>query len=104
MPGETLSLKCACGYVKHDVMHLGIWEDRESRLLRFCGGLFLVNQQGDGATCKKCGQFVNEVEFFCAFCGRVTMIPVQYRHAVRAGQATVVQMSVHKTVVFSIKS
>lgn len=104
MPGETLSLKCACGYVKHDVMHLGIWEDRESRLLRFCGGLFLVNQQGDGATCKKCGQFVNEVEFFCAFCGRVAKIPVQYRLAIIGGQATVVQMSVHKTVVFSIKS
>ena len=85
-------------------MHLGLWEDRETRLLRYCGGLLLVNQQGDGATCKKCGVFLNQVEFFCGFCGRVTTVPVQYRLAVVAGQATVVQMSIHKTVVFSIKS
>lgn len=104
MPGETLSLKCDCGYVKHDVMHLGPWENREKRLLRFCGGLFLVNQQGDGVTCKKCGEFAKEIEFFCAFCTKVTKIPVQYRLAATSGQATIVQMSVHKTVVFSIKS
>lgn len=104
MPGETLSLKCGCGYVKHDVMHLGLWENREERLLRFCGGLFLVNQQGDGVTCKRCGQFTKEIGFHCAFCTKVTQIPVQYRVAAISGQATIVQMSVHKTVVFSIKS
>lgn len=104
MPGETLSLKCGCGYVKHDVIHLGPWENREKRLLKYCGGLFLVNQQGDGVTCKKCGVFSNQIEFFCAFCSKVTTIPVQYRLAAISGQATIVQMSVHKTVVFSIKS
>ena len=102
MPGESLSLKCPCGYIKHDVIHLGLWENRDRRLLNFCGGLWIVNKEGSGATCKKCGTFVSQMEFFCAFCGKVTDIPVEYRAATSAGQAVIMQMSVHKAVVFSI--
>lgn len=104
MPGETLSLKCACGYIKHDVMHLGVWHDRQNRLLKFCGGLFLVDENGEGASCKKCSTTTNTIEFFCAFCSRTTTMPVSYRVAKIEGRATVVQMSVHKTVVFSVQS
>ena len=104
MPGESLSLKCPCGYIKHDVIHLGAWEDRDRRILNFCGGIWIVNKEGSGATCKKCGLRISQLEFFCAFCGRVTDIPVQYRVAASAGRAVVMQMSVHKTVVFSIGS
>ncbi len=103
MPGETLSLKCPCGYVKHDVMHLGIWENKERRLLNYCGGLFLVNEAGSGVTCKKCGTFASQIDFNCAFCSQESRIPVEYRLAKIRGQATVVKMSVHKTVVFSIE-
>lgn len=101
MPGETLSLKCPCGYIKHDVIHLGVWENKETRLLNYCGGLFLLNEGENGVSCKKCGTIATQIEFNCAFCGRVTQIPVEYGAAARRGQAIVVQMSVHKTVVFS---
>ena len=33
MAGETLSLKCSCGYIKHDVIRLGVWQDSEQTLL-----------------------------------------------------------------------
>lgn len=100
---ETLSLKCSCGYIKHDVIHLGIWQDKESKLLKYCGGLFLVNRAGDCVSCKKCGTNVPTIEFHCAFCGKVTLIPVKYREAGQTGNAVILQMSVHKTVVFSVK-
>ena len=101
MPGETLSLKCACGYVKHDVIHLGAWQNYQTRLLSYCGGLFILNSTGDGVTCKKCSLSVSSLEFHCSFCDRVTKVPVSYRVAKVEGRATVVQMSVHETIVFS---
>ena len=103
MASETLSLKCPCGYVKHDVLHLGVWRDREHSLLNYCGGLFFMSGNV-GVACKKCKTFCETIEFHCAFCGRVTMIPVSDRvSAAAAGRAVTIQMSIHKTVVFSIK-
>ena len=102
---RTLSLKCPCGYIKHDVMHLGNFEQHKGRrLLDYCGGLFLVNANGDGVTCKKCGNRgrSNIIQFHCSFCNRVTNIGVQERIAKLEGRVTTVQMSVHTTAVFSI--
>ena len=102
MAGETLSLKCSCGYIKHDVMHLGVWQDSEQTMLKYCGGLFLIDGD-DGVICKKCGIRSEGISFHCAFCSRVTVIPVKHRVAASAGRATTIQMSVHKTVIFSIQ-
>ena len=61
-----------------------------------------MNEAGSGVTCKKCGTFAGKIEFFCSFCDLVTEIPVEYRVAAPAGRATVINMSVHKTVIFSV--
>ena len=82
-------------------MHLGVWQDQKTRLLSFCGGLFILNSTGDGVICKKCSVSVSWIEFHCSFCDRVTNIPVSYRVAKVEGRATVVQMSIHQTIVFS---
>lgn len=100
---RTLSLKCPCGYIKHDVMHLGVFEEhKRKRLLDYCGGLWLVNASGaDGVSCKKCNLRASRIEFHCSFCDRITNIGVEERVAKRQGKVTIVQMSVHKTVVFA---
>ena len=98
---RTLSLKCPCGYIKHDVMHLGIWKNHHDRLLKYCGGLFMVKDSGDAVVCKKCSDIAERIEFNCAFCGRVTIIGVQERVSERAGKTVVMELSIHKTVVFS---
>lgn len=85
-------------------MCLGIWHDRDKRLLQFCGGLFYVNEEGDGVKCKKCSTFADKIEFICAFCNRATIIGVQERVAQPTGRSTVIKMPVHQTVVFSIGS
>ncbi len=101
MPKETLSLKCACGYIKHDIMHLGEWKSVESSLLDYCGGLLQLNATGDGVLCRKCSTTLNTVNFHCSFCDRVTDISVRYEAAKAEGKVTIVQMSVHKTILFS---
>ena len=102
-PGKTLSLKCPCGYVKHDVMHIGTklgkWNGT-SKPLNFCGGLWIVNETGQDATCKLCGASFSFVDFNCSFCGKETRIPVNYREASASGRTVILQMSVHKTIVF----
>lgn len=100
---RTLSLKCPCGYIKHDVVCLGRWHEREKRVLHYCGGLFLVNENGDGVTCKKCGAVTDTIEFFCAFCNKVTNISVEERLAKPAGRTMVVKMAVHDTVLFCVE-
>lgn len=100
MPLETLSLKCPCGYIKHDVMCLGEWLDYDQRILKLCGGLFVVNSSGDGVTCRKCSKKCSEIEFYCSFCDRRTIIGVEYRVKKNSGRAVSMQMSVHKTMVF----
>ena len=99
---ETLSLKCACGYIKHDVMHIGIWQDRPGRIVKFCGGLFYVDKQKDVVRCKKCDTCANDIEFLCSFCERVTTMPVKYRMASEAGNVTAMKMSVHTSLVFKM--
>ncbi len=101
MPQETLSLKCACGYIKNDIMHLGKWKQVGSSLLDYCGGLLQLNTTGDGVLCKKCSTTLKTVNFHCSFCDRVTDISVCYEAAKTDGKVTVVQMSVHKTFLFS---
>ena len=100
---ESLSLKCGCGYIKHDVMHLGEWKDYHQRLLKYCGGIFYVEKERDGVRCKKCGTRASSIELHCSICDRVTVLPVKYRSASRSGNTTTIQMSVHKTIVFSIQ-
>lgn len=100
---ETLSLKCACGYIKHDVIHLGVWQNQPQKLLKFCGGLFSVDRAQDVVRCTKCPSTTTTIEFHCSFCDRVTIMPVKYRVAAGAGNVTTMQMSVHNTVVFSLK-
>ena len=105
--GKTLSLKCPCGYVKHDVMHIGVkkgeWKGK-SKPLNYCGGLWIVNESGKNAYCKLCGFSASSVAFNCSFCGKETCIPVNYREASTSGRATILQMSVHKTVIFCLDS
>ena len=99
---HTLSLKCPCGYIKHDVIHLGVWQDKEQRILQYCGGLFIIDDSGEAVTCKKCPTSnVKSIEFHCSFCNRVTVIGVQERVAKRSGKVSVMQLSIHKTFVFS---
>ena len=100
MPLETLSLKCPCGYIKHDVMCLGEWQNYGQRILKLCGGLFILDSNGDGVTCRKCNKTCNVIEFHCSFCDRTTNIGVEYRVKGHTGRAVSMQMSVHKTVVF----
>ena len=104
MPGdETLSLKCPCGYIKHDVMHLGIWRNKDRSLLNYCGGLFLL-RGNYGVACNKCNILTESVDFSCAFCGRITAISVKDRASAAAeGRAVTVQMSIHRTVLFCNK-
>ena len=98
---ETLSLKCPCGYVKHDVLHLGVWQDRKNSLLIYCGGLFLM-KGNYGAACRKCKILTEIVEFNCAFCNRITTISIKDRASAAAeGRAFTIQMNIHRTVVFS---
>lgn len=101
--GKTLSLKCPCGYVKHDLMHLGIkqgkWEGTK-KPLNYCGGLVIVNESQQTVTCKLCGFAFKSVELHCSFCGKQTFMPVNYKEDLLAGRITVLQMSVHKTVVY----
>lgn len=91
---RTLSLKCPCGYVKHDVMHLGVFEQHEKRqlldscwtILRSRGGLWIVNTgDGDGVSLgvsyRKCGHRFKILQFHCSFCNRVTNIGVEERVA-----------------------
>ena len=102
--GKTLSLKCPCGYVKHDVMHLGTvlgeWQGT-NKPLNYCGGLWIVDETGQSVSCKLCGKTSKEMSFNCAFCGKVTLIPVNFKEASTSGRVTIVQMSVHQTIVFS---
>lgn len=100
MPLETLSLKCPCGYIKHDVMCLGEFQSYSQRILKFCGGLFVVDSSGEGVTCRKCNKKAKEIEFHCSFCDRKTIIGVEYRVKKSSGRAVSMQISVHKTVVF----
>ncbi|KAL9989071.1 hypothetical protein ACROYT_G003579 [Oculina patagonica] len=100
MPFDTISLKCCCGYIKHDVKCLGEWEDSDQRILRYCGGLFIPDASGEGVICRKCKRKTQEIRFNCPFCYRVTNIGVQYRVKANTGRAVYMQMSVHKTVVF----
>ncbi|KAJ7360352.1 hypothetical protein OS493_016984 [Desmophyllum pertusum] len=101
MPLETLSLKCPCGYIKHDVMCLGTFQNYSERILKFCGGLFILDSSGEGVTCRKCNAKARKIEFHCSFCDRVAVIGVEYRVKANTGRAVSMQMSVHKTVVFS---
>lgn len=101
MPKETLSLKCVCGYIKHDIMHLGEWQCVGSCLLNYCGGLLQLNGTGDAVLCRKCSTTLTTVNFHCSFCDRVTDISVGYKTAEVEGRVTVMQMSVHKTILFS---
>jgi len=100
---RTLSLKCPCGYIKHDVMHLGTFEQHGKRqLLDYCGGLFMVNANGYGVSCKRCNKRdISIIRFHCAFCNRVTTMGVEYRVAKQVGKVAIIQMSVHETVVFA---
>lgn len=98
---RTLSLKCPCGYIKHDVIHIGVYKDRENSLVKFCGGLFLIDSTKDVVTCRKCLTENSSIEFHCSFCDRKTVISVQERVQKSQGKVTVMQLSVHKTVVFS---
>ena len=99
MPFETLSLKCPCGYIKHDVMCLGEWQNSQ-QILKFCGGLFIVDSSGEGVSCRKCNKKATKIDFHCSFCDRKTIIGVEYRVKKSSGRAVSMQMSVHKTVVF----
>ena len=100
---RTLSLKCPCGYVKHDAMHIGVkkgqWKG-SSKPLNYCGGLWIVSEAGKNAYCKLCGVCTSSVAFNCAFCGRETRIPLDYIQASTTGRAKILQMSVHETVIF----
>ncbi|CAJ0950373.1 unnamed protein product, partial [Mesorhabditis belari] len=69
-PTDTLSLRCRCGYVKHDVMCLGDVVDKEAKLFHFCGGLFIVKKKGR-VECAKCRKTSTKLTFTCAFCGLV---------------------------------
>ena len=100
MPFDTISLKCPCGYIKHDVACLGEWEDYHQQILNFCGGLFISDASGEGVVCRKCKRKVQEIRFNCPFCHRVTKIGVAYGVKASTGRAVYMQMSVHKTVVF----
>ena len=103
MAAETLSVKCSCGYVKHDIMHVGYWYDKENSLMKLCGGLFLM-KGNSGVVCKKCNNSHEIVDFLCPFCDKAIKISVRDRvAAVVSGRASSVKMSVHKTVVFSIQ-
>ena len=101
--GKTLSLKCPCGYIKHDVMHIGTkqgeWKGT-TKPLNFCGGLWIVNETGQDVSCKLCGCRASSVAFQCSFCGKGTRVSVNYKEASTSGRAKVVQMSVHKTIIF----
>ena len=98
---RTLSLRCPCGYIKHDVMHIGKWVDYSNKVVQFCGGLFLIDGSGNSVSCKKCGNQASKIDFFCSFCSRNTEIGVQERIAKAAGKIEIMQMSIHKTVIFS---
>ena len=101
MPFDTLSLKCPCGYVKHDVMCLGERQNYGGQdLLKFCGGVFLVDSNGEGVTCRKCNKKSKMIEFHCSFCEKKTIIGVEYRVKKDTGCVFSMQMSVHKTLVF----
>ena len=99
MPLETLSLKCPCGYIKQDVVCLGEWHNYGQQILKFCGGLFILDWNGDDVTCRKCNKKAKVMEFHCSFCDKSTNIGVEYRVKGHTGRAVSMQMSVHKTVV-----
>jgi len=101
MPQETISLKCACGYIKHDIIHLGVWKNRATGLLSYCGGLLELCVTEEGVRCKKCTAELKAVEFRCSFCENNSLVNMNYKEALASGRATIIQMSVHKTVVFS---
>lgn len=63
-------------------------------------GLFILDSNGDGVTCRKCNKKSNVIAFHCSFCDRTTNIGVEYRVNGRTGQAVSMQISVYKTVVF----
>ena len=103
---RTLSLKCSCGFVKHDVMCLGEWANAAERLLKYCGGLFIVSETGDDVSCNRCSKAATKIEFHCAFCGRVSTIPVTPTLNVGGPEPKIINNlggSFHKTVVFSAK-
>ena len=60
-----------------------------------------MNETGLDASCKLCGTCATKVKLHCSFCGKITVIPVNYREASSSGRTTIVQMSVHKTVIFN---
>lgn len=96
---ETLSLKCACGYIKHDVLHIGVWQNSAECIVKFCGGLFNVDKEKDVIRCKKCDTHYPEMEFHCSLCERVTTMPVKYRVAYGAGNVVAMKMSVPTSLV-----
>ena len=106
---RTLSLKCRCGYIKHDAIHLGVFEQKGRKRLLDYGGLWLVSAGGDGVSCMKCKTRTSKIEFHCSFCNHVTNIGVQVEPEQQLEQGAaparvapvVIQMSVHQTVVFS---
>ncbi len=102
MPKETLSLKCACGYIKHDIIHLGTWQNRAINLLDYCGGMLQLNPTGEGVICRRCSTTLNTVNFHCSFCDRVSDFSVRYEAAKTEGKVSVIQMSVHQTIMFSL--
>ena len=79
---------------------LGEWQNYGQRILKLCGGLFILDSNGDGVTCRKCNKKCNVIEFHCSFCDKITNIGVEYRVKGHTGRAVSMQMSVHKTVVF----
>jgi len=98
---STLSLKWPCGYVKHDVMCLGDVVDQHHMLFHFCGGLFILHQ--NGVQCAKCNKTAKQIDFSCSFCGRQTTIPVQQSKP--NASFKVKQMDrMHRTFIFTVES
>jgi len=100
MPFDTISLKCPCGYIRHDVQCLGEWNDTNQGILKYCGGLFIEDASGEAVICWKCKHETREIRLSCPFCYRITNIGVAYRVKANTGRPVSMQMSVHKTMLF----
>lgn len=100
MPFDTISLKCPCGYIRHDVQCLGEWNDTNQGILKYCGGLFIQDASGEAVICRKCKHETREIRLSCPFCYKITNIGVAYRVKANTGRAVSMQMSVHKTMLF----
>ena len=100
MPFDTISLKCPCGYIKHDVQCLGDWDDSKQCISKYCGGIFIQDASGEGVVCRKCKREIREIRLNCPFCHRITNIGVVYQVKEKTGRVVSMQMSVHKTMLF----